>query len=423
MKLSLGAKMVLGFIIISAITYGTSSVFIFVLKDWIAPSMAEWVYISIILLLGVMWSGILGWLISKLLTKPIVVLARVAEEISSGKLAVDIPERREQDEIKVLYDSFRHMVHNLKDLFEEISHSSNTTSHNAETLSAAIAEATAQIESMSGQVDVIVEGVEEQKKASTQSIETADRMLGDFRMMHTKSEHMLSMSTQMEGSVEATRAVFSSLLAGMNELMKSHSQSRDVVSRLEQEASKIEEITASVKEIAEQTNLLALNASIEAARAGEEGRGFAVVAEHIRGLASQSSASVEQINEMISRIQGQIHETVTLIHRQNTLVMEEAKRSHSVEETLKGLIAMIAEFIDATRVMETSVAQQATRVEQTYEYMNRIQEMSTAFHDGAQRIYEAANEETAIMEEISSSSEELKALTNKLLMKTRTIQA
>lgn len=423
MKLSLGAKMVLSFIIISVITYGTSSVFIFVLKDWIAPSMAEWVYISIVLLLGVMWSGILGWLISKLLTKPIVVLARVAEEVSSGKLAVDIPERREQDEIKVLYDSFRHMVHNLKDLFEEISYSSNTTSHNAETLSAAIAEATAQIESMSDQVDVIVEGVEEQKKASTQSIETADRMLGDFRMMHTKSEQMLSMSSQMEGSVEATRAVFSSLLAGMNELMKSHSQSRDVVSRLEQEASKIEEITASVKEIAEQTNLLALNASIEAARAGEEGRGFAVVAEHIRGLASQSSASVEQINEMISRIQGQIHETVTLIHHQNTLATEESKRSHSVEETLKGLIAMIAEFIDATRVMETSVAQQATRVEQTYEYMNRIQEMSTAFHDGAQRIYEAANEETAIMEEISSSSEELKALTNKLLMKTQVIQA
>lgn len=69
MKMSLGTKMVTAFVSISAITYGTSAFFIFVLKDWLAQGTQEWVYTSIILLLGVLWSGILGWLISKLLTR------------------------------------------------------------------------------------------------------------------------------------------------------------------------------------------------------------------------------------------------------------------------------------------------------------------------------------------------------------------
>nr|WP_283657645.1 HAMP domain-containing protein [Paenibacillus sp. RC343] len=215
MKMSLGTKMVAAFVAISAITYGTSAFFIFVLKDWLAQGTQEWLYISIILLMGVLWSGILGWLISKLLTRPIVRLAKAAEEASTGNLSVVIPERRSDDEIKVLYDAFRRMMLNIKDMFNEISYSSRATSQNAENLSSAIVQATAQIESMTSVVEDILEGVEQQKDASVQSIETADRMLGDFKMMRSKSGHMLELSGHMEHSVDSTQTVFSSLMEGM----------------------------------------------------------------------------------------------------------------------------------------------------------------------------------------------------------------
>ena len=67
-------------------------------------------------------------------------------------------------------------------------------------------------------------------------------------------------------------------------------------------AERILDLTKDIMEIADQTNLLALNASIEAARAGDAGRGFAVVADEITKLASITSVTAGEINEISNTV-------------------------------------------------------------------------------------------------------------------------
>lgn len=419
MKWTLGAKTVAGLVLISLITYGTSGFFIFFLQDWFSFNIPSWLYISVVLVMGVCWNGILGYFASRWLTRPIVRLAKAAQQVSSGDLTTEIPQRRTADELTVLYDAFRTMVTNLRGIVNDIADSTRTTSQNAQSLSEAITQAAEQIEMMSDAVDHIAVGVEEQKVTSQHSLVTADEMLGDFQRMQNQSMGMAEMSGQMERSVEHTKQTFSSLMKGMDELAVSHNRSRDIMVLLEKEASDIEAITQSVKNIAEETGLLALNASIEAARAGEDGAGFAVVAQQIRKLADESKDSVHRINELISRVQQRIRDTAQLIHEQHGLVVNESQRTVNVDQTLQELTGSVEVFMRGAHDIGLKIADQTGRVELTHSHVKQIQNKAGSFSDEAKKIMSAAHEETAIMEEISSSAEELRQLTDRLMDKTK----
>ncbi|MBP1999124.1 methyl-accepting chemotaxis protein [Paenibacillus shirakamiensis] len=419
MKMSLGSKLVAAFVLISIVTFGTSAFFIFYLRSMIAASMQEWLYITVVLLLGILWSGILGWLISKWLTKPITELVFAAKEVSSGNLLVQLPVRQSEDEIAVLYRSFQMMTDSIKDMIHDISASSDVTSRNAETLKEAITQATTQIGQMSDVVDGIYAGVEKQRHSSQESLEDADEMLQSFRTMKDKSVQMKQLSGQMSQAVTRTKSSLSELTTGMQELTASYDSSKDTTDRLAKEASDIEAITFTVKEIADQTHLLALNASIEASRAGEHGYGFAVVAQEIRKLAGQSSESVHQITELVNRVQAQIQQTVELMKEQTALIQEESTYTRAASKDLDGLFGIADTFIDSIELIETAITAQTERVERSHQNAADVLEMTNNFSGVAKMISESVHEETAIMQEITTSSEELMTMTNKLFAKTQ----
>ncbi len=121
-----------------------------------------------------------------------------------------------------------------------------------------------------------------------------------------------------------------------------------------------------INEISSQTGLLALNASIEAARAGEAGKGFAVVAESVSGLASNTKQSLNDIQNVIDRLQTNTREMVSSVE-DSTVNLEKQNETFTatfagindmmttIKEALDGITKMDQVSNDQNHIIQTTV--------------------------------------------------------------------
>ncbi|WP_434011756.1 methyl-accepting chemotaxis protein [Pseudomonas entomophila] len=199
--------------------------------------------------------------------------------------------------------------------------------------------------------------------------------------------------------VDANRQAIGRLANGMDTAMQ---EARALESRSEQIGSVLEVIRA----IAEQTNLLALNAAIEAARAGEAGRGFAVVADEVRNLAQRTQVSVEEIRQVIEGLQQGTRDVVEAMHGGQRQAQDSATQ---MEQTLPAL-QRIGEAVAVITDMNLQIASAAEEQSAVAEEVNRnvagirdVTESLSGQADESARISQAlnrlANQQQALMEQ------------------------
>jgi len=236
-------------------------------------------------------------------------------------------------------------------------------------------------------------------------LHTAEQTAESAQGINNEAERAIVLADTMVHTISDNATQMRSLVDGMLHISETSQKTLSIVRSLELQASEISQISQLVSQIADQTHLLALNASIEAAHAGDQGHGFAVVAQHIRKLATDSAAAGDQINQLIGQIQEQTLTVVNETDKQVQLIHHETITGENAKLALDEVITSVNETARALQSIVTHIGVQTEQINRTFEKAKDIASTAATISDDGSRIANAAQEQTAVMQEISASSE------------------
>lgn len=182
---------------------------------------------------------------------------------------------------------------------------------------------------------------------STGSHDNLEDLKDSSKNIQVRMEEVEEMSRQLLEVSSVSQSALNELVKISNVVTEATNETMEVTDKLMTEAGEISGTINIIDDIAESTNLLSLNASIEAARAGEAGKGFSVVAQEVGNLAGNTKASLNTVNDIVTKIQSRA-EKVSSHMKENT------KQLASQNKALEGTVSEITNMITLlTRSIET----------------------------------------------------------------------
>ncbi|MDF2510382.1 MAG: methyl-accepting chemotaxis protein [Herbinix sp.] len=255
--------------------------------------------LAISFLLSIILAVLMSRYIKKSLNKGIL----LAESIGNGDLTLQI-KHKNKDEFGTLLHALDKSQDNLKQIVNQIMMQSQEVSASSEELSATIEELSSDFESINSNTESIVRDVMDINAVTEELSATIEQVDSGITQLSSIADNGHEQSSEIRKRADSIKSqgIKSKVLADQIYAEKQESMMKAI-----NKGKVVEEILMilnAISNIAEQTNLLSLNASIESARAGEAGRGFAVVANEIRKLAEKSTEYANEINHVISDVQG-----------------------------------------------------------------------------------------------------------------------
>lgn len=362
---------------------------------------------------------VIGFILSTSMGTTIRKIMNGLEKASTGDLTVDIHTRR-KDEFMILCESTNQMLGNIRALINK-----------ADTVAKALGNASERVGGNSGilleETKSITTSISDVEQGIVMQAKDAENCLTRMDDLSKKIGVVSENTGKIADIADVTKSTVSDGLATIDTLqdkVKATTQvTAEVISNiedLEKASQSIANIVGAINDIADETSLLSLNASIEAARAGDAGRGFAVVAESIRKLAEQSLNSVNEIRNIVGKIQKQTVDTVEVAKQAELIVnsQEEALKAtidvfHDIDKHVSGLAENLSQISAGIDEMEGAKKDTLAAIESISAVAEETASAVTEVNEAAGRQLEAVKKLNNESEELISRSEDLVEAINK----------
>ncbi len=303
---------------------------------------------------------LLGYLIGKSIIVPTHEASNLMKDIAQGDgdLTKTL-DHRAQDEISRLAHYFNEFTKKMRGSLSDVANNSNVVLNHAE--SVANASESAQLLTQN------------QSDITTQVATAMEQMTDQIRDVSNNASAAEQAANKARDNTSQGKAIISNTINQMQSLSTNIDDVSKVVATLAAESDNIGSVLDVIRGVADQTNLLALNAAIEAARAGEQGRGFAVVADEVRTLANRTEQSINEIQQMIQKLQTDAQEAVSVVKISQDI------SSKTVEQTAKAddSLSEIDKLMELISEMNTQIARATEQQTQTANEVNlRINDLA-----------------------------------------------
>ncbi|MFJ2538584.1 MULTISPECIES: methyl-accepting chemotaxis protein [unclassified Pseudomonas] len=298
--------------------------------------------------------AVAGMLLANTILRPLNLMKANLDDIAAGE--GDLTRRltiTSQDELGELAGSFNRFVDKIHGLVRQITEMTT--------------QLTGLVTQVSDQAQRSDQAMERQRHETDQVATAINEMSAAAQEVAKSAQNAAVAAQQTDEEGQSAKRVVAGSIKQIHALVDDIRSSGVSLDSLQQDVSSIVGVLGVIRSIAEQTNLLALNAAIEAARAGEAGRGFAVVADEVRALASRTQISTQEIQGMIDRLQAGTQSAVEAMRRSS-----EAGDGTSVQANQAGAsLDAMAELIATINSMNAQIASAAEEQTAVAEEINR----------------------------------------------------